>query len=174
MMLPSRAASNLPNPQTVTQPSLKMHAALRGFTRQNFILEFQGGHRHFPKADQILEQNYSQGDTCLLINGNHMVPNVRYTCHNLQHSKKDGWTRKTQKTSVTCRHRLTFQEKRMPPSLSMLTIQASTAPEYSADTAGLVAQLFFSPRDTKPDVCLNYVKQNNINVSLNSHDTIRV
>lgn len=62
----------------------------------------------------------------------------------------------------------------MPPSLSMLTIQASTAPEYSADTAGLVAQLFFSPRDTKPDVRLNYLKQNNINVSLNSHDAIHV
>lgn len=30
---------------------------------------------------------------------------------------------------------LTFQEKRMPPSLSMFRIQASTSPEYSADTA---------------------------------------
>lgn len=101
-----------------------------------------------------------------------MVPNVRYICHNTP--KKDGWTRKTQKTSVMCCHRLTFQEKRMPPSLSMLTIQASTAPEYSADTAGLVAQLFFSPRDIKPDVRLNYVKQNYINVSLNSYDAIHV
>lgn len=30
---------------------------------------------------------------------------------------------------------LTFQEKRMPPSLSMFRIQASTSPEYSAETA---------------------------------------
>lgn len=64
MMLPSRAASNLPNPQTVAQPSLKMHAALRGFTRQNFIWN--------SREDTDISQKQIKYESRIIVKGIHV------------------------------------------------------------------------------------------------------